>query len=264
MATAAGIATVICNGLRAGALEAVLAGRAARGRGSAAARGALQLFKLWLKYAKPRRGTLVDRRGRRAGAARGQREPAARSASSRWRRVRRRRRGRDRRARRERTTRRSWRRASATTPPQELRRVIGHEVGGRARDPAARHRGGRAPRLPRASAEAPYPWRHDGNAIASITVRGQSARAAKRAARSARAASTPPTRTRRCEAIAAALQRARTAEILEANERDMEAGREAEHRRGAARPAAPGRGADRADRAGGQADRRAAATRSAR
>jgi len=65
MATAAGIRTVICNGLREGALEAVLKGdkegtafppRAAR----------YSSFKLWLKYAKPSRGTLVID----AGAAR--------------------------------------------------------------------------------------------------------------------------------------------------------------------------------------------------
>jgi glutamate 5-kinase len=58
MATAAGVATVICNGLRDGALEAVLAGRregtcfAARATGHSS-------FKLWLKYAKPAHGTLV-------------------------------------------------------------------------------------------------------------------------------------------------------------------------------------------------------------
>ncbi len=58
MATAAGIATVICNGLEAGPLEAVLAGGRAgtlfhpRQLGHSA-------FKLWLKYAKPALGTLL-------------------------------------------------------------------------------------------------------------------------------------------------------------------------------------------------------------
>ena len=40
-------------------------------------------FKLWLKYAKPTRGTLVIDAGAARARARGQREPAARSASSR-------------------------------------------------------------------------------------------------------------------------------------------------------------------------------------
>jgi glutamate 5-kinase len=69
MTTAAGIRAVICNGVRAGALEAVLAGhmdgtnfppRAARHSS----------FKLWLRYAKPSHGTVVVD----AGAARALRE----------------------------------------------------------------------------------------------------------------------------------------------------------------------------------------------
>jgi len=58
MATAAGIATVICNGLRAGALEAVLAGEG-EGTRFPAREARYSSFKLWLKYAKPARGTLV-------------------------------------------------------------------------------------------------------------------------------------------------------------------------------------------------------------
>ncbi len=72
MATAAGITTVICNGLRDGALETVLGG----GR-----EGTLfkpqetrhSSFKLWLKYAKPSQGTLVIDQG----AARALREGTA-------------------------------------------------------------------------------------------------------------------------------------------------------------------------------------------
>jgi glutamate 5-kinase len=65
MATAAGIATVICNGVRAGALDAVLDGRR-EGTRFPAREARYSSFKLWLKYAKPSRGTLtVD-----AGAAR--------------------------------------------------------------------------------------------------------------------------------------------------------------------------------------------------
>jgi glutamate 5-kinase len=65
MATAAGIPTVICNGLREGALQAVLAGER-EGTHFAAREARYSSFKLWLKYAKPSRGTLlID-----AGAAR--------------------------------------------------------------------------------------------------------------------------------------------------------------------------------------------------
>ena len=69
MATAAGIPTVICNGLEAGALEAVLTGgRAGTRFHPRPAR--YSSFKLWLKYAKPSLGTLtVD-----AGAVRALRE----------------------------------------------------------------------------------------------------------------------------------------------------------------------------------------------
>ncbi|MEA2225451.1 MAG: glutamate 5-kinase, partial [Solirubrobacteraceae bacterium] len=65
MATAAGIATVICNGVRAGALQAALAGER-EGTRFAAREARYSSFKLWLKYAKPSRGTLVVD----AGAAR--------------------------------------------------------------------------------------------------------------------------------------------------------------------------------------------------
>jgi len=58
MATAAGIATVICNGLRPGALEAVLAGQR-EGTRFPPREARYSSFKLWLKYAKPSRGTLV-------------------------------------------------------------------------------------------------------------------------------------------------------------------------------------------------------------
>jgi glutamate 5-kinase len=72
MATAAGIETVICNGLRIEALRAVLAGEAA-GTRFAAGEARYSSFKLWLKYAKPSRGTLVVDRG----AARAVREGTA-------------------------------------------------------------------------------------------------------------------------------------------------------------------------------------------
>ncbi|MDQ6810445.1 MAG: glutamate 5-kinase [Actinomycetota bacterium] len=72
MATAAGIATVICNGLRPPALRAVLAGES-EGTRFLAREARYSSFKLWLKYAKPPRGTLlID-----AGAARAVREGAA-------------------------------------------------------------------------------------------------------------------------------------------------------------------------------------------
>ncbi len=72
MATAAGIGTVICNGLRPGTLQTALDG-AGEGTRFAAGQARYSSFKLWLKYAKPARGTLeVD-----AGAARAVREGSA-------------------------------------------------------------------------------------------------------------------------------------------------------------------------------------------
>ncbi len=69
VAGAAGIAAVICNGVRPGALEAALAG-APEGTRFHPGGARHNSFKLWLRYAKPARGTLlVD-----AGAARALRE----------------------------------------------------------------------------------------------------------------------------------------------------------------------------------------------
>ncbi|HZL47938.1 MAG TPA: glutamate 5-kinase [Solirubrobacteraceae bacterium] len=62
MATAAGIATVICNGLREGALEAVLDG-SREGTMFTPRETGHSSFKLWLKYAKPAHGTLVIDQG---------------------------------------------------------------------------------------------------------------------------------------------------------------------------------------------------------
>src|ERR1017187_6383249 len=72
MATAAGIPTVICNGLRVEALRAVLAGQR-EGTRFPAREARYSSFKLWLKYAKPSRGTLVID----AGASRAVREGSA-------------------------------------------------------------------------------------------------------------------------------------------------------------------------------------------
>jgi glutamate 5-kinase len=72
MATAAGIPTVICNGARAGALAAVLAGER-EGTRFAAREARYSSFKLWLKYAKPARGNVVVDQG----AARALREGSA-------------------------------------------------------------------------------------------------------------------------------------------------------------------------------------------
>jgi len=65
MATAAGIATTIGNGLAAGALARILAGER-EGTRFQPREARYSSFKLWLKYAKPARGTLVVD----AGAAR--------------------------------------------------------------------------------------------------------------------------------------------------------------------------------------------------
>ncbi len=72
MATAAGIPTVICSGVRDGALAAVLAGER-EGTRFAAREARYSSFKLWLKYAKPSRGELVID----PGAARAVREGSA-------------------------------------------------------------------------------------------------------------------------------------------------------------------------------------------
>ena len=69
---AAGIGTRICNGLSPGTLGAVLAGEA-RGTHFPAGEARYSSFKLWLKYAKPARGTLIVD----AGAARALRGGAA-------------------------------------------------------------------------------------------------------------------------------------------------------------------------------------------
>src|SRR5437763_8621045 len=62
MATAAGIATVICNGLREGALESVLAGEP-EGTRFSRREARYSSCKLWLKYAKRSRGTLLIDKG---------------------------------------------------------------------------------------------------------------------------------------------------------------------------------------------------------
>ena len=69
MATAGGIETVICSGLREGALGAALNGEPAGTRFSAG-EARYSSFKLWLRYAKPARGTVVVD----AGAARALRD----------------------------------------------------------------------------------------------------------------------------------------------------------------------------------------------
>jgi glutamate 5-kinase len=69
MATAAGIPAAICNGLRDGPLRAALAGEPEGTRFPARGQG-YSSFKLWLRYAKPSRGTLVVD----AGAARALRD----------------------------------------------------------------------------------------------------------------------------------------------------------------------------------------------
>ena len=149
MATAAGIRAVICNGVRAGALEAVLAGQM-EGTNFPPRAARHSSFKLWLRYAKPSHGTLVVD----AGAARALREDgtsllpvgivevlgsfdagdaveiAERGAQPGA--------------------------SGAQVPGQGHLQLLGRgvpardgpEVKGRTRDPAASHRGGCSPRLP--------------------------------------------------------------------------------------------------------------------
>ncbi len=70
MASAAGIPSVIANGVRPGALAAALAGAQDEGTRFAAQEARYSSFKLWLKYAKPSHGTVVVD----AGAARALRD----------------------------------------------------------------------------------------------------------------------------------------------------------------------------------------------
>jgi glutamate 5-kinase len=70
MASAAGIPSVIANGVRPGALAAALAGDPQEGTHFAAREARYSSFKLWLKYAKPAHGTVVVD----AGAARALRD----------------------------------------------------------------------------------------------------------------------------------------------------------------------------------------------
>lgn len=72
MATAAGIATTVCNGLDEDALQVVLAGGRA-GTRFEPREARYSSFKLWLKYAKPARGRLIVDHG----AARAVREGSA-------------------------------------------------------------------------------------------------------------------------------------------------------------------------------------------
>ncbi len=70
MTTAAGIPAAIVNGLRPGALRAVLAGEDTEGTRFPAQAARYSSFKLWLRYAKPSHGTVVVD----AGAARALRD----------------------------------------------------------------------------------------------------------------------------------------------------------------------------------------------
>ena len=166
MATAAGIATVICNGRSPEALAAVLAGeRGPRAGTLFPARDArYSSFKLWLKYAKPSRGTLVVDEG----AARALREGsasllpvgvvevigefdagdaveiAARSSDGGGRGG-------------------TLAKGISNYTAGELQQVAGLKSEAVQGDPAAGHRGGRAPRLPRARVAGGVPCSGDGH-----------------------------------------------------------------------------------------------------
>ena len=217
----------------------------ARARAFAAREARYSSFKLWLKYAKPSRGTLlID-----AGAARAVREGSASllpvgvvevlgdfdagdavdiaEAGA----------GRGEQGN-------TLGKGICNYSAQELRQVQGMKSAAAARDPAARQRGGGAPRLPRGGltvvrcrAMATVNSLADRQSVQDIC------RSAKRAARTLARLDTA-VKDAALEAIAAALE-SRTEEILAANERDMQAGREADIGDGAARPPAPGRAARR-------------------
>ena len=137
----------------------------------------------------------------------------------------------------------------------------GHEVGRGARDAPARGRGGGPPGLLRARLDALAPSA-DGRSppTRSVTDICLAAKAAARASSRGRARRS---RTRRCCAIADALVE-RTPEILEANARDLEAGRESGLSDALMDRLALDAARVRGDRRGRARDRRAARTRSAR
>ena len=147
MATAGGIETVICSGLRDGALGAALDGEQVGTRFAARA-ARYSSFKLWLKYAKPAHGTIVVDAGRRARAARGRHVAAAGRDHRGARHVRRRRR-RPGRARRDR-----HRQGHLQLRGRRAAAGQGDEVRRGARGAAARDRRGDPPRLLRARLSA--------------------------------------------------------------------------------------------------------------
>ena len=146
--------------------EALAGGARAASRGaraSARARGGYSLFKLWLKYAKPARGTLVVD----AGAARALREGGAQPAAGGHRGGARQlpggRRGRDRASADAATAACGLGKGICNYSAAELRAGEGHEVRRPCASSAARRRGGRAPRLPGRWTEArPYAGDTDG------------------------------------------------------------------------------------------------------
>ena len=215
MATAAGIETVIGSGFEPGTLHRAPPRASAVGTRCPPRSLGISSFKLWLRYAKPSHGRLdVD-----GGAARALREGGTsllpvgdhRGGG----RLRRRRRGRGvrrRRAHRQGHLQLLGRRAAAA--------CAGLKSAAGARGAAAGDGGSRAPRLLRARLSRPFRYgRRDPVRRRHLPRRGRPRRGCWRR-------STPPPRTPRCTRIADALV-ARTPEILEANARDLEAGREA-------------------------------------
>ena len=220
MATAAGIPAAIVNGLRHEALGAVLAGATDEGTHFPARALGISSFKLWLRYAKPAAGTVVVDAGAARHCARAGRRccpsasptstasssPATPSRSS------------------PSTTPRSWARASSRCRQPTC-------GGSRACSPhrSARCFRARPPRPCTATTSSwpetwprwPLPFLH-GVSVASVTDRCPAASAASR-----RLAMLPTAeKDAALLAIADALE-ARTVEIIEANARDLEAGREA-------------------------------------
>ena len=217
-----GSPTVICNGLRPGALTAVLAGEREGTRFPAGEARYSQLQAVAeVRQALARHAG--GRRRRRARRARGQREPAAGRRRRGARRVRRRRRGGDHRARRRRAP-HALAKGICNYSAAELRQVIGPEV----RAPCASSC--RAPPRRPCTATTSCSTESAGYSLRMAVAVKSVERDLPRGARAPRARSrAPPTGVKDAAlaAIAAALAE-RAAEILEANERDMQAGREAD------------------------------------
>ena len=212
---------MICNGRAARGTACGARRASARARASSAREARYSSFKLWLKYAKPSRGEVIVDRAPRAALREGSRQPAAgrrergAGASST-------------RAMPWRSSSETGRRARAEARGEGHQQLLlrgaapgaGPQVGGGSGVDAARERGGGPPRLPRGGLRV-VPCRGHGDG--RLTRQRHLPRGQARLARAG--ALGHDDQGRRARGDRGALE-GRAEEILAANERDMEAGRE--------------------------------------